>query len=158
MVKNQPASAGGTGLVPGQGRSHMLWDNKPVSDNHEACALESGLHSKRSHHSEKPSRSSGDPAQPKYRRYIKETLKEIYISRIHLYFHIETHTYIHTYRRAAAVTDGAEAQPRGATPRPRSGAEAALCWSSREEIPPSKVRETQVRWQALREGVREQTH
>ena len=31
--------------------------------------------------------------------------------------------------------DGAEAQPRGATPHPRSGAAAALCWSSREEIP-----------------------
>ena len=27
-----------------------------------------------------------------------------------------------------------EAQPRGATPRPRSGAAAALCWSSLEEI------------------------
>ena len=31
--------------------------------------------------------------------------------------------------------DGAEAQLRGATPSPRSGAAAALCWSSREEIP-----------------------
>ena len=29
----------------------------------------------------------------------------------------------------------AQAWPRGATPRPRSGAVAALCWSSREEIP-----------------------
>ena len=27
-----------------------------------------------------------------------------------------------------------EAQPRGATPHPRSGAAASLCWSSLEEI------------------------
>ena len=30
---------------------------------------------------------------------------------------------------------GQEQQPRGNTPRPRPGAAAALCWSSREEIP-----------------------
>ena len=30
---------------------------------------------------------------------------------------------------------GQEGQPWGGTPRPRSGAAAALCWSSREEIP-----------------------
>ena len=35
----------------------------------------------------------------------------------------------------AAATDSAEAWLRGATPRPRSGAAAALCWSSHEEIP-----------------------
>ena len=29
----------------------------------------------------------------------------------------------------------AQERLRGATPRPRSGAAAALCWSSREEIP-----------------------
>ena len=28
VVKNPPASAGDTGLIPGLGRSHMLWSNK----------------------------------------------------------------------------------------------------------------------------------
>ena len=63
------------------------------------------------------------------------------------------------------MLDGTGAQPGGATPGPRSGALAAICWSSREEIPQvqgqghwqrfagaavkryprSKVRETPVR-------------
>ena len=33
------------------------------------------------------------------------------------------------------ILDGTGARPGGATPRPRSGALAALCWSSREGIP-----------------------
>ena len=31
--KNPPASAGDTGSVPGLGRLHMLWANKPVHHN-----------------------------------------------------------------------------------------------------------------------------
>ena len=27
MVKNPPATAGDTGLIPDRGRSHMLWSN-----------------------------------------------------------------------------------------------------------------------------------
>ena len=27
VVKNPPANAGDTGLIPGSGRSHMLWSN-----------------------------------------------------------------------------------------------------------------------------------
>ena len=27
VVKNPPANAGDTGLIPGPGRSHMLWSN-----------------------------------------------------------------------------------------------------------------------------------
>ena len=27
VVKNLPANAGDTGLIPGSGRSHMLWSN-----------------------------------------------------------------------------------------------------------------------------------
>ena len=46
---------------------------------------------------------------------------------------------------------------RGATPRPRSGVAAALCWSSRERYPTSKVTETQVRQWVLRESIRGQT-
>ena len=48
----------------------------------------------------------------------------------------------------------AEVQPRGATPRPRSGEAAVLCWSSCEEIPhvqgkrnPSKMVGTERRHQ-----------
>ena len=36
MVKNLPANAGDTGLIPGVGRSHMLLGKKPVHHNHEA--------------------------------------------------------------------------------------------------------------------------
>ena len=37
------------------------------------------------------------------------------------------------YERSSDCT--AQEWPKGATPRPRCGAVAALCWSSREEIP-----------------------
>ena len=36
MVKNLPANAGDTGLIPGVGRSHMLLGNKPVHHNYKA--------------------------------------------------------------------------------------------------------------------------
>ena len=36
---------------------------------------------------------------------------------------------------AATVPNGTQVQLRGATPRPRLGAVAALCWSGHEEIP-----------------------
>ena len=85
MVKNPPANAGDTGSSPGLGRSHMLRSNlahapqllslrlEPMSHNYRACVLqllkpthlEPVLRNKRSHHNEKPVRSSEDPMQPK---------------------------------------------------------------------------------------------
>ena len=66
-VKNLPASAGGMGLIPDQGRSHVSWSNEAMCLNcWWACALEPmcpnywSLHAlesmphNRSHHNEKP--------------------------------------------------------------------------------------------------------
>ena len=39
MGTNLPASAGDTGSIPGQGRSHMPWATKPMCYN-KACVLE----------------------------------------------------------------------------------------------------------------------
>ena len=63
MVKNSPASAEDTSLIPAMGRFHMLGGNyahvpqipEPTHHNSEpACALEPVLCSKRSHCNEKP--------------------------------------------------------------------------------------------------------
>ena len=43
-VKNLPANAGNTGLMPGQGRSHMPRSNKPMCHNYWACTLEPTSH------------------------------------------------------------------------------------------------------------------
>ena len=59
---NLPSNAGDTGLVPGPGRSQMLWSNKahvPQLLSHaqnywSPHALEPLLGNKRSYHSEKP--------------------------------------------------------------------------------------------------------
>ena len=54
MVKNLPANAGGTGLIAGPGRFHMLWGNEPKCYNYWGpCALEPVFH-ERSHHNENP--------------------------------------------------------------------------------------------------------
>ena len=42
-------------------------------------------------------------------------------------------------------------------PTPEVGAAAAICWSSPEDIPRIQGKRNQVRWQALREGIRGQT-
>ena len=42
VVKNLPASAGYTGLIPGPGRSHMPQATKTMSRNYQVCALEPG--------------------------------------------------------------------------------------------------------------------
>ena len=34
VVKNVPGNAGDMGSIPGPGRSHMPWDNKPVYHNY----------------------------------------------------------------------------------------------------------------------------
>ena len=34
VVKNLPGNAGDMGSIPGPGRSHMPWDNKPVHHNY----------------------------------------------------------------------------------------------------------------------------
>ena len=34
VMKNLPGNAGDMGLIPGPGRSHMPWDNKPVHQNY----------------------------------------------------------------------------------------------------------------------------
>ena len=34
VVKNPPANAGHTGSIPGPGRSHIPWSNKPVRHNY----------------------------------------------------------------------------------------------------------------------------
>ena len=34
VVKNLPDNAGDMGSIPGPGRSHMPWDNKPVHHNY----------------------------------------------------------------------------------------------------------------------------
>ena len=95
MVKNLPAKAGGLGLIPGPGRSHMPWSNQacaPEPGNHIYCSphvLEPVLCNKRSHSNEKPTHCNKvagfpglrqleknphrdeDPAQPKINKYIK---------------------------------------------------------------------------------------
>ena len=53
--------------------------------------------------------------------------------------------------------DGAEVQSRGATPRPRSGAVAALCWNSREEIPHVQGKRNPGKTVGMRDGIRGQT-
>ena len=67
MVKNPSANAGDTGLIPGLGRSHMLWINKAHAPQLlslrsralkpqllKPVCLEPVLHNKKSHHNEKP--------------------------------------------------------------------------------------------------------
>ena len=55
VVKNPPANAGGMGLIPGPGRSHMLQSNQaPVPQLLKPPHLEPMLCNKRSHHNEKP--------------------------------------------------------------------------------------------------------
>ena len=44
MVEKPPANAGGTGSIPGRGRSHKLRGAKPLCHNYWACALEPGSH------------------------------------------------------------------------------------------------------------------
>ena len=54
MVNDLPANAGDMGLVPGLGRTHMLWSNLAHAPQLlSVTAPESVLH-KSSHHSEKP--------------------------------------------------------------------------------------------------------
>ena len=50
VVKNPPANAEDTSLIPGPGRPHML---RPCTTTSEACALESVLRNKKSHCEEK---------------------------------------------------------------------------------------------------------
>ena len=45
------------------------------------------------------------------------------------------HSFIELGAGAVAVQHWGGKRPRGATPCPRQGAAAALCWISREEIP-----------------------
>ena len=67
MVKNPPANAGDTGLIPGWGRYHATGQLSPVSllspcsGAHELQLLKptcSGAHNKRSYGSEKPEQCS----------------------------------------------------------------------------------------------------
>ena len=67
VVKNPPANAGDTVLIPGQGRSHMAWSNEGWAP--QLLSLCSGalkpqllksehlrvrFHNRRSHHNEEP--------------------------------------------------------------------------------------------------------
>ena len=53
--KNPPANAGDMGLIPGLGKSHMLWSLLAATT--EACVpLEPIICNKRSHGNEKPTR------------------------------------------------------------------------------------------------------
>ena len=55
MVKNLPVNAGDTGSIPGPGRFHMPQSNMSMGHKYWSLrALEPVLHSKKSHHSEKP--------------------------------------------------------------------------------------------------------
>ena len=83
MVKNLPANAGNTGLIPGPGRSHMAQGNEAhapqllKSERPRAYALQQGRHrnEKPTHpnervvharrHYRKPTHSRKDPVQPK---------------------------------------------------------------------------------------------
>ena len=66
VVTNPPANAGDMGLIPGPGRSHMLWSNKARAPQLlslrprarepqllKTADLEPVLHNKRSHRNEK---------------------------------------------------------------------------------------------------------
>ena len=67
MVKNPPANAGDVGSIPDPGRSHMLWSNKArVPQLLSQCALESVLHNKRSHGTEKPSHHNESVASTRH--------------------------------------------------------------------------------------------
>ena len=63
-VKNLPANAEDTGLIPGPEQSHRLQVTKPGGHDYRACVLEPVLCNKRSHRHEKPMHSDKDPAQP----------------------------------------------------------------------------------------------
>ena len=55
VVKNPPASAGDTGLIPGPGRFYKPWSNKARKPQLlKPVCLEFVLHNNRNHHNEKP--------------------------------------------------------------------------------------------------------
>ena len=65
-VKNLPANAGDTGLIPGPGRSHIHQGSQaralqPLTP----VWLETALHNTRNHSDEKPEHCHEDQAQPK---------------------------------------------------------------------------------------------
>ena len=49
VVKNLPANAEDTGLIPDPGRSHKLQSIKPMPHNYWACAPEPGNHNNWAH-------------------------------------------------------------------------------------------------------------
>ena len=49
VVKNLPASAGDTGLIPDPGGSHGMQATKPMSHSYPVCALEPGTCNYRAH-------------------------------------------------------------------------------------------------------------
>ena len=81
VVKNPPASTGDTGLIPGPGRSHLLWDDQahapqlPSQCAQSLCSTRETITARRSHTTRrssphrhnwrKPEHSKEDPPQPK---------------------------------------------------------------------------------------------
>ena len=54
VVKNLPANAGDTGLIPDWGRSHLPQSNKAPEPQLRACALKPGSHNPRVHRPRAP--------------------------------------------------------------------------------------------------------
>ena len=67
MVKNPPASAGDTGLIPGLGRFPVTLGNKAGEPQGPSLRSRAVLHSERSPNTirESPMHSNGSPGQPK---------------------------------------------------------------------------------------------